>query len=534
MKTVKSAATVWILFAGQLYGQAHFTLPKNVWRISVVKEASSENWVSAGGKKGLPDEYFTLDGYGLKYFDHLNPESKKDLVRLNEQYVSATDMTNKVIEAFQLKQAAIGWGDTLADFSQNFFGPDSVTIGGYISNTKRTMERQLTRIRFEYGLTERVTLTLGIPNYASATQTNEWGWRASHSENIDLEGFIDYHTTNKAKFENFFASPQYYDSLDTYFAGKLQAVYDAFYTTNGAASVLWVLEQGLDPLGTSITGAQFNPFSNSDKDTTNIDSLMKFYHPNRSTSGLGDIRWGLNFHLLGSPIWAGESLFSVYGGIGMTIPTAKLISKFNPDKVDGDSGRPKQFSQLQLGEGVSALHFSLFGEFYRTVRSREVKVNWSTAFKFNTEAKFWPRVTPRGTFSVQHDSILSQIGEVYRFHRGDELFGSLVGSLELIPRKLKISAGQTWYLKRRDSYYSKDKRWNEWMAGGTDLRKDYDTRSVMIFQDLALIFQNTDPMNQFGSTPFEAELSVTLPVLTRHAWHAVEIRVSFVTYFQFW
>ena len=77
MKTVKAAATVWILFAGQLYGQAHFTLPKNVWRISVVKEASSENWVSAGGKKGLPDEYFTLDGYGLKYFDHLNPESKK-------------------------------------------------------------------------------------------------------------------------------------------------------------------------------------------------------------------------------------------------------------------------------------------------------------------------------------------------------------------------------------------------------------------------------------------------------------------------
>ena len=248
---------------------------------------------------------------------------------------------------------------------------------------------------------------------------------------------------------------------------------------------------------------------------------MIFYHPNRSTSGLGDIRWGLNFHLLGSPVWAGESLFSIYGGIGMTIPTAKLISKFNPDKVDG-TGRPKQFSELQLGNGVTALHFSLFGELYKTIQSRQLKINWATEFKFNPEGKFWQRVTPRGTYSVQHDSILSQVGEVYRFRRGDEFFGSLVGSFELIPRKLRISVGQTWYYKIRDSYYSKNERWNEWMAGGTDLRKDYDTRSVMIIQDLALIFQNTDPMNQFGSTPFEAELSVTVPVVTNHAWSAIK------------
>jgi len=123
---------------------------------------------------------------------------------------------------------------------------------------------------------------------------------------------------------------------------------------------------------------------------------------------------------------------------------------------------------------------------------------------------------------------------VYRFRRGDEFFGSLVGSLELIPGKLRISVGQTWYLKIRDSYYSKNERWNEWMAGGTDLRKDYDTQSVMIIQDLALIFQNTDPMNQFGSTPFEVELSATVPVLTKHAWNAIKVRLSFVTYFQLW
>ena len=526
MKTVKSAATVCVFLAAQLCGQAYFTLPKNVWRISVVKEAASANWNSAGGKKGLPDEYFTLDGYGLKYYEQLNLDS---LISLNEHLVNTDDRVDDIIQTFN----DISEDIQLYDFNRSFFNRDSLNVGGFITNTKRSLQSQLTKIRFEYGITERVTLTLGIPNYASATQENQWGWEGTIDDS--LNAFIKYHSENMQKF-NDLGIPE--DLLNPYdisedLKSELNKIYEIFYTADGRKSVLRLVENEIDPFKSSITGAQFNPFSNSDNDTTNIDSIMIFYHPNRSTSGLGDIRWSLNFHLFGSPVWAGESLFSIYGGIGMTIPTAKLISKFNPDKVD-DIGRPKQFSQLQLGDGVTALHFSLFGELYKTIQSRELKINWATKFKFNPEAKFWQRVTPRGTYSVQHDSILSQIGEVYRFRRGDELFGSLAGSLELIPRKLRISAGQTWYLKMRNSYYSKNKQWNEWMAGGTDLRKDYDTRSVMIFQDLALIFQNTDPMNQFGSTPFEAELSATVPVLTRHTWSAIKVRLSFVTYFQLW
>ncbi len=530
MKTVKSAAIVCIFLAGQLSGQAYFTLPKNVWRISVVREAASANWVSAGGKKGLPDEYFTLDGYGLKYYDELNLDS---LIGLNEHLVNTNDRVDEIIQAFNNISEDEGWEIQLNDFNRNFFNRDSFNVSGFITNSERTLQSQLTKIRFEYGITERVTLTLGIPNYASATQENQWGWEGTIDDS--LNAFIKYHTENMQKFNDLGIPEDLSDPYDitASLKSKLNNIYDSFYTADGTESVLWLLDNDIDPFKSSITGAQFNPFSNSDNDTTNIDSLMIFYHPNRSTSGLGDIRWGLNFHLLGSPVWAGESLFSVYGGFGMTIPTAKLISKFNLDKVD-DTGRPKQFSQLQLGDGVTALHFSLFGELYKTIQSRELKINWATEFKFNPEGKFWKRVTPRGTYSVQHDSILSQIGEVYRFRRGDELFGSLAASLELIPHKLRISAGQTWYLKMRNSYYSKNKQWNEWMAGGTDLRKDYDTRSVMIFQDLALIFQNTDPMNQFGSTPFEVELSATVPVLTRHTWSAIKVRLSFVTYFQLW
>lgn len=521
-----------VLLAGTMNAQAHFTLPKNVWRVSVVKEGFSSDWVSGGGKRGLPDEYFTLENYGLKYFDHLNPDSKKDLTRLNEHYVSATARVDGVITQFNETAAASAWGDSLADFSQNFFGSDSVTIGGYITNPKRTLAGQLTRFRFEYGLTERVTFALGIPHYSAAAQANQWGWRASHSSKVDLEGFIDYHSANKTKLESFLTS-EHLATLSASLASDLQAVYDAFYTAGGSSSVLWVIEEGSDPFKSSIKGREFNPFSDSDTVTTGIDSLMAFYHPDRSTSGLGDIRWDVNVHLLGSPAWAGESLFSLYGGIGMTIPTGKLLQAFDTAKVD-TTGRPGQLSQLPLGDGIAAWHASLFGEFYKTVRERQVKINWSAEFKLNPEGKFYPRVSPRGMFTVRHDTLLARLGEMYRLRRGDELFGSLAGSVELIPGRLSFSAGQTWYLKRRDTYYSKSEKWNEWMAGGTAVREGYDTQSVKAFQDFALILHNTDPMNQFGSTPFEIELSATLPVLTRHDWHANVLRFSFVTFFQFW
>ena len=147
MKTVKSAATVCIFLAGQLSGQVYFTLPKNVWRISVVREAASANWVSAGGKKGLPDEYFTLDGYGLKYYDELNLDS---LIGLNEYLVNKNDRVDEIVQTFNDKSDAIGWEIQLNDFNRNFFNRDSFNVSGFITNSERTLQSQLTKIRFEY------------------------------------------------------------------------------------------------------------------------------------------------------------------------------------------------------------------------------------------------------------------------------------------------------------------------------------------------------------------------------------------------
>ena len=59
--------------------QDYFTLPKNVWRLSIENEFSSGQWSTTNGKEGLPDEFFDLQGYGLRYYDHKNQDSKRDL-----------------------------------------------------------------------------------------------------------------------------------------------------------------------------------------------------------------------------------------------------------------------------------------------------------------------------------------------------------------------------------------------------------------------------------------------------------------------
>ena len=125
---------IWSLHFVQ--AQDYFTLPKNVWRLSIENEFSSGQWITTNGKKGFPDEIFDLQGYGQRYYDHENQDSKRDLYNLHEQYVTITDRADEVIADFQIKDAAIAWGDTLSDFSQNFFGPDPVNLGGYITNSK--------------------------------------------------------------------------------------------------------------------------------------------------------------------------------------------------------------------------------------------------------------------------------------------------------------------------------------------------------------------------------------------------------------
>ncbi|MFQ6673567.1 MAG: hypothetical protein ACE5GH_02130 [Fidelibacterota bacterium] len=384
----------------------------------------------------------------------------------------------------------------------------------------------------EYGLTNRVTFLLQVPYFLRVSQTNEWGWGDAVSQNADLQGFVDYHKTNKAKFEQFFGS-EYFDSLDENMAEKLRTTYDVFYTSRGKHSVLWALTSGTDPYLNGLYGAHFNPFSDEDTVATTIDSLLAFYHPDRDVAGLGDIRWGFVFLLSGSPVWAGESMFSLYGGMGMVVPTGTIIQAFNPDDVDA-SGRPRQFHELPLGGGVTQWQFSLFGEFYRSILERTVRINWRVQSEFSIEGKFWPRITPRGLFTIDHDKIVEKLGEVYRSKRGNVLEADVAGFFELIPDRLSATAGQRWNFKARDQYHTDSQQWNEWMAGGTDRREGYDTRAFSIIQKVGIIVHNLHPLKKFGPVPFELTVESQAPFFTRHSWASFSLFVDLSVYFQFW
>lgn len=529
-----SPATVLILlvFGRSLSGQTHFTLPASVWRVTAMGMASRASWIRGDGKEGFPEEYFTLHGYGKRYYDHLLPTSDEDLVGLGDLYISAFDRVDRVIQDFNASPTALAWGDTLADFTRDFFGPDSVVIGGYITNPLRERTEQGIEITLEYGITDRMTFTLSAPYFLNAAIRNVWEWERPVTENAELADFVLYHETNRVKFDSLLAS-QYFGSLDQQTAKNLQTIYNAFYTTGGRFSVIWALEGGIDPFGNGIYGAQFNPLSKSDTVPVTIDSILAFYHPDRSTTGLGDLRWGLNFLIRGSPAWAGESMFSVYGGIGMIMPTARIIRAFDPDDRD-ESGRPGQFNELPLGEGVTRWRFSLFGEFYTEILRRLVRINWRLESILSIEGKFWPRLSPRGLFTVDHDLMLERLGEVYRFKPGNVFAGEAAAFLELIPHRLSLTGSQNWIFKQRDRYYADSEAWNKWMSGGSDQRLGYDTKMILVTQELSLIFHNIHPLKKFGPIPFELEVTGLIPIVTQYGWSRFYISAGMAVYFQLW
>ena len=523
---------LWLLLCNTLLSQTHFTLPKNVWRFSLEGSLSGGRWISGGGKVDLPDEYFTLGGYGKRYYDHIIASSNDDLVGLGGMYINATDSVGKVIRKFNLSSSAGAWGDTLADFGRDFFGPDSITVGGFITDSSRRRIERITQFTLEYGLSDKFTFVVQVPYFLRLSQTNTWGWRGESSNNADMGGFNDYHTANKAKFEKLFESI-HFNTLAPEVADKLRLIYDTFYTLGGRYSVLWALNGGSDPLKNGIFGSEYNPFSDEDTVATGIDSLLSFYHPDRSSSGLGDLLWGFNVLLYGSPAWAGESIFSLYAGLRMRLPTARIIEEFDENDLDS-LGRPDQFRQLPLGEGVTQWQFSLFGEFYREILDRLVRFNWNALYGFNVEGKFWTRLTPRGIFSVDHSAILQRLGRIYRLKRGDVFTADIAGFLELIPDRLSLTLGQSWFFKRRDRFFSKSERWDEWMAGGTELREGYDTRAAQIIQRASLIVHNIHPLKKVGPFPFELETRVDVPFLSRHSWRRFALSLSLSVYFQFW
>ena len=267
--------------------------------------------------------------------------------------------------------------------------------------------------------------------------------------------------------------------------------------------------------------------------SADIDTLMYLFHPkNKSTSGLGDVTLGFNVLVIGNPSWrGGKNKYSLYSGVDMIMPFAKPLEKFNSKDVD-ENGVPYHFKDLPIGRGLAQWRVKTFGEFYRKIKGRLININWSTSISTFSRNEINPEISFLSVNeTISPDSIARSIGSVL-YDKGNQLYGSLIGQIEVLPKKCFVSMGMDWMVSGRDKYFSNNDSWDKWMVE----RQNFDTKKSISSQLIKVNLLNIDSFDRFGPIPFELEIGTRwfVPILTKHSfgYRSSWIRIS--SYFQAW
>ncbi len=306
------------------------------------------------------------------------------------------------------------------------------------------------------------------------------------------------------------------------------------------------IEFGLSPRMTfSLHVPSYSSFSeeigwSKDKEvdslTTNLESLLKFYYPaNKSSSGLGDATLGMNILLYGFPSWTGKEPFSVYAGVGLRLPSAKRLGPYRASVKD-TTGRPSQFNELPIGNGLARYSLSLFGEFFKYFNERLVNITWRIErAKYSREVVNTPVSFLWGA-ETNPDSIIAMIGKTYLRQLGDELLLSATGKLELWPDRVSITGGINSIKTQKDFVFSNDSTWNNWMVSRqlSNGKTVHDTRKTQIRQYVLVTLHNVHPTKSIGPVQFDIEFGASFPYFTRHTYSFASAWLGMQAYFQAW
>ena len=271
----------------------------------------------------------------------------------------------------------------------------------------------------------------------------------------------------------------------------------------------------------------------SDSNTVVLDDLMKFYFPkNKSNSGLGNVTVGMKRLIIGNPAWKGVGRkYSIYGGLDATFPFGQSLKKYYPKDID-ENGIPNQFKHLPISNGLTKWTGSLFGELYKKINGRLVKINWSLNLSSYNREQINPSYSFLWIEEAGIDSISKLIGNAVLFEQGKEISLSIQGQVELWPKRIFFSSGMDWMRLGRDKYFSNSDEWNSWMSSNNN----YDTKKILSTQFIKLNFLNVDPFKQYGPIPFELEFGVRwyVPYLTYHTFGYTTSWIKISSYFQAW
>lgn len=504
------------LISSFLFSQTYFTVPENVWRISIEPAVTTGSYIGPGGIKGIQNTPFNLAKYGKRYFDHGYKvdgyyASDNDLYDLDTLGYSSNYTVGEYIRFYNSV-----YNDSIPDLSADFFGPDSVVVSG---NLDQEISRTSWGVDFkiEYGLSNRVTFAMKIPYYTYVSEERKNSWTSNGIEGLDE--FAAYHLKTRAAMDSALAN--HYD-ID------LQIIRNRFYSAEGQNSVLWAL--GGDAFENGIYGTEYNPFANDDTSSVTMDELLNYYYPGkRTTSGLGDVELGMNILLFGNPAWSEGGNYSVYTGLSVLLPSADRLHKYVLS-----SGIPKSqshFTSLPLGDGAARFNISLFGELYKTIFRRHININWKVRTGIHSRTRVNTPITFASSNTFNPDSIATSIGQEYTFIKGNELYARILGRLELIPDWISVSGGASIYLKGRDEFISNSKAWDSWMRYRED---EYDTRQTAIRQFAEVTLYNVNPLKRIGPIPFEIRGGASIPILSRNTFSNYSAWIQLVVYAQAW
>ena len=394
-----------------------------------------------------------------------------------------------------------------------------VMVGGHFTESRKRISTGR-KLKIEYGMSNQITLSITIP-FINTYKINH---SVSGEGNIiqGIDDLVNYHRIAKLELESFIAS-------DTYFfmrkglRDSVKMIYDQYYTRNGDHSVLWALLSNNDPFNEGFIDSRFFP-SEIDKDTVSLaDLITYFYPPVKKGSGIDDITIGLTILLLGSPAWtATKSEGALYGQFKIELPYGYTIRSYLSD------GK-KQFTQANVGSGVTRWSIGLYGEYVLRGEMRP-RLYANTSYVASTPVFL---NTPVSLFVGNHthpDSIIKRFGETYKYSEGSWAQYKVGFDFEPRPNRIKIRAGSNYVSKGQDNYFSKYKQWDKWMQS----HKGYNSSLKSHHINVELWFINSISKNKIGPFSFDLHAGYQRTVSSENTFQGWEIYWGTTFYLQRW
>ena len=154
----------------------------------------------------------------------------------------------------------------------------------------------------------------------------------------------------------------------------------------------------------------------------------------------------------------------------------------------------------------------------------QTRVQFSTSTTLNT---------PAALFSGGHthpDSILSQIGNTYKFDLGTGFTFSAGGEAETVKNRLRMRAEIFQAYKGKDRFVSKDPEWDSWMEEHVGYTSSF---SRLDFK-AEVWLMNSISQNRIGPVSFDLYAGFSSTLMAENTYSGWNVYSGITTYYQGW